>query len=208
MANPTAGFGLRPVRRGDGAAWTGAPVRALIAAAVATAQYIGDPVLALGASNTSEITHADSGMHIPGALPTVTIAVAGATNKIYGVIVGFDPVHRDSTPYREASTDRIVLLAPAWDPNIVFQVRDDASGVLGTAKVGANANLVAGGGGSTVTGRSSWMLDATTPTNDATYQVTILRAANMLNNDATLASTVWEVAINLPQPYPGIVGFA
>ena len=208
MANPTAGFGLRPVRRDDGAAWTGAPVRALIASGVATAQFIGDPVLALGVGSTSELTHVGSGKQIAGALPTVTIAVAGATNKIYGVIVGFDMIHRDSTVYREASTDRIVLLAPAWDPNIVFQVRDDASGVLGTAKVGANANLVAGAGGSTVTGRSTWMLDATTPTNDATYQCTILRAANILDNDATLASAVWEVQINLPQPYPGIVGFA
>jgi hypothetical protein len=208
MANATAGFGLKPVSRSNGAPWTGEPVRALIASGVATAQFIGDPVLALGAGNTSELTHVGSGKQIPGALPTVTIAVAGATNKIYGVIVGFDMIHRDSTIYREASTDRIALIAPAWDPNIVFRLRDDGSGVIGTALVGANANLVAGGGGSTVTGRSSWMLDATTPTNDATYQCTILRAANIFDNDPTLASAVWDVQINLPQPFPGIVGFA
>lgn len=207
MANPTAGFGLIPVSRSNGAPWTGAPVRALIASGVATAQYIGDPVLSLGAGNTTEIAHV-GGKFIPGSLPTVTIAVAGATNKLFGVIVGFDMVHRDSTVYREASTDRVALIAPAWDPTLAFRVRDDASGVIGTALVGANANLVAGGGGSTVTGKSSWMLDATTPTNDATYQCTILRAANILDNDATLASTVWDVAINLPQPFPGIVGFA
>jgi hypothetical protein len=188
--------------------WTGEPVRALITSSIGTAQYIGDPVLALGAGSTSELTHVGSGTQIPGALPTVTIATAGATNKLYGVIVGFDMVHRDSTIYREASTDRIALIAPAWDPDIVFQVRDDASGTIGTALVGANANLVAGGGGSTATGMSSWMLDASTPSNDATYQVTILRAANILNNDATLTSAVWEVQINLPQPFPGIVGFA
>lgn len=208
MANQTAGFGLFPVSRSNGAPWSGEPVRALISSGVATAQFVGDPVLALGASNTTELTHGGSGKWIPGSLPTVTIAVAGATNKIYGVIVGFDFVHADSTVYREASTDRIALIAPAWDPNIVFRLRDDASGVIGTALVGANANLVAGSGGSTVTGKSSWMLDATTPTNDATYQVTILRAANILDNDATLASAVWDVAINLPQPFPAIVGFA
>lgn len=207
MANPTGAFGLRPVRR-DGGPWTGQPVRALIASGVGTAQFIGDPVVALGAGNTGMIEHIGSGTQIPGALPTVTIATAGATNKIYGVIVGFDAVTRDSTIYREASTDRVALLAPAWDPEIVFQVRDDASGVIGTALVGANANLAAGSGGSTATGQSSWMLDATTPANDATYQCTILRAANLLNNDATLASAVWEVQINLPQPFPGIVGFA
>lgn len=208
MPNQTAGFGLIPVSRTSGAPWTGEPVRALIASGVATAQYIGDPVLALGAGSTAEFTHGGSGLHIAGSLPTVTIAVAGATNKIYGVIVGFDMVHRDSTIYREASTNRIALIAPAWDPNIVFRVRDDASGVIGTALVGANANLVAGGGGSTATGRSSWMLDATTPSNDATFQCTILRAANILDNDATLASAVWDVQINLPQPFPAIVGFA
>jgi hypothetical protein len=141
-------------------------------------------------------------------MPTVTIATAGADQKIYGVIVGFDMVHRDSTIYREASTNRIALIAPAWDPDIVFQVRDDGSGVIGTALVGATANLVAGAGGSVVTGLSSWALDATTPSGLATGQTTILRAANILNNDATLASTVWEVQINLPQPFPGIVGFA
>lgn len=207
MANQTAGFGLIPVSRTSGAPWTGEPVRALIASGVATAQYIGDPVLWVGAGSTAEFTHVGSGLQIAG-MPTVTIAVAGATNKIYGVIVGFDMVHRDSTVYREASTNRIALIAPAWDPNIVFRVRDDASGMIGTALVGANANLVAGSGGSTVTGRSSWMLDATTPGADATYQCTILRAANILDNDPTLASAVWDVQINLPQPFPGIVGLA
>lgn len=205
MANPTAGFGLTPVRYLNGAPWDGKLRPMLIASAVATAQYVGDPVLLLGASNTAELTHI-GGSFIPGALPTCTIAVAGATNKIGGVICAFMPVHRDSTIYREASTDRIAMVCV--DPNVVYQVRDDASGVIGTALVGANANLVAGSGGSTSTGRSSWLLDATTPTNDATYQTTILNAANIANNDATLASTVWEVVINLPQPYPGIVGFA
>jgi hypothetical protein len=204
MANPTGAFGLRPVRRGGGV-WTGQPVRALITSAIATAQFIGDPVVGLGASNTSQITHVGAGQQNPGALPTVTIATA-ATGLIYGVIIGFDMVHRDSTIYREASTDRIALIAPAWDPDVVFQVRDDGSGVIGTALVGAGADLVAGSGGSVVTGQSSWALDATTPVTDATGQVTILRAANIFNNDATLASTVWEVQINLPQPFPGITG--
>lgn len=208
MANPTAGFGLIPINRSTGGLWTGEPVRVLIASGVATAQFIGDPVLALGASNTAELTHVGSGKQIPGALPTATIAVAGATNMIYGVIVGFDMIHRDSTVHREASTDRIAKIAPAWDPNIVFRVRDDGSGVIGTALVGANANLVAGGGGETVYGKSSWMLDATTPGADATFQCTILRAANILDNDPTLASAVWDVQINLPQPFPRIVGFA
>jgi hypothetical protein len=206
MANPTGAFGLRPVRRGGGV-WTGQPVRALIASGVATAQFIGDPVVALGAGSTSEITHVGSGKQIAG-MPTVTIAAEGTNDKIYGVIVGFDMVHRDSTIYREASTDRIALIAPAWDPDVVFQVRDEGGSAIGTALVGGNANLVAGGGGSTTTGQSSWALDVTSVGADATFQCTILRAANILNNDATLVNAVWEVQLNLPQPFPGIVGFA
>lgn len=204
MANPTGAFGLRPVRRGGGP-WTGQPVRALITSAIATAQFVGDPVVALGAGSTAEFTHVGSGKQIPG-MPTVTIATAGATNKIYGVIVGFDMVHRDSTIYREASTNRIALIAPAWDPDIVFQVRDDGTGVIGTAGVMGNANLTAGAGGSIVTGLSSWALSPTGVGAQPTFQTTILRAANILNNDATLTSTVWEVTINLPQPFPGIPG--
>jgi hypothetical protein len=206
MANPTAGFGLEPVRR-SGAAWTGEPVPCYIGTGVGTAQFIGDPVLATGTSNTSVVEHI-GGKFEPGTLPAVTIAVAGSTNKIYGVIVGFMPVTRDSTIYREASTERVALVCPAWLPDVVFRVRDDASGTIGAALVSANANLVAGGGGSTVTGKSSWMLDATTPGADATMQTTILRAANIPNNDATVTSAVWEVQINLPQPFPGIVGLA
>jgi hypothetical protein len=206
MANPTTGFGLRPVSR-TGSPWTGSPMPCYIGTGVATAQYIGDPVLATGASNTAEVHHV-GGKFAPGTLPDVTIATAGATNKIFGVIVGFMMVHRDSTIYREASTARVALVCPAWLPDVVYQVRDDASGTLATTIVGANANLVAGSGGSTTTGRSSWMLDATTPSNDATYQVTILRGANIHDNAIGQTSAVWEVQINLPQPFPGIVGFA
>lgn len=205
MANPTAGFGLRPVRYRNGSPWDGKTTPMLITSGIATAQYIGDPVLLLGAGNTSAITHI-GGSFVVGALPTCTIAVAGATNKIAGVITGFMAVHRDSTVYREASTNRIALVCT--DPNVIFQARDDASGTIGTALSGANANLVAGSGGSTVTGISSWMLDATTPTNDATYQCTILNVSNIDNNDGTTTSAVWDIVINLPQPFPGIVGFA
>jgi hypothetical protein len=205
MANPTAGFGLKPVRYLNGSPWDGKLRPILIGSGIATAQYIGDPILLLGAGNTTEIAHI-GGKFVPGALSTATIASAGATNKIAGVICGFMAVHRDSTVYREASTNRVALCCV--DPNVIYQVRDDASGTIGTALVGANANLVAGSGGSTVTGQSSWMLDATTPTNDATYQCTILQASNIENNDATTTSAVWDVVINLPQPFPGIVGFA
>ena len=207
MANTSAPFGLRPVRNANGTPWTGKPGHYYLPTSDTHVVFIGDPVDVVGTSNTTEVVCL-GGTFPPGTLQTVTHATLADTNFVSGVVVGFEAVTRDSTTYREASTDRIALIAPAWDPNIVFRLRDDGSGVIGTALVGANANLVAGAGGSTVTGKSTWMLDATTPAADATFQVTILRAANIFDNDATLASAVWDVQINLPQPFPAIVGFA
>lgn len=48
MSNPTGGFGLRPVRRRDGAAWTGALSAVQLAYNNAHAIAKGDPVVSLG----------------------------------------------------------------------------------------------------------------------------------------------------------------
>jgi hypothetical protein len=208
MANPTGKFGLKPVRRRDGALWAGTLKPCLLPASNNTAAFVGDPVVLAGSANTSVVS-AIGGQFVVGALPTITQATAGegASNKISGVICGFMADHRDSPIYRVASTDRVALVCTdVFDT--VFQVRGSGAttGTFGAAAVGSQASLTSAAG-NTASGLSGWTLDeSTTAASSTSAQVTILAFANIFDNDATIPSAVFEVAINLPQPFPGIAG--
>lgn len=195
MANTSRPFGLRPVRYRNGSPWTGKGTPYYVPASYATALFIGDPVIITGTSNTSEVTRI-GGKFRPGALPEVNVATAGADNAITGVIVGFMSAHRDSDIYGPASTERIALVCD--DVNVVFQVQDDGSGSgLAATDVGNNANLVAGSGGSSVTGQSSWQLDATTPATTANFQVKIIGVSNIEGeNNLGEDYVIWDVVLN------------
>lgn len=189
MANTNAPFGLRPVRYMDGRPYNGAVVQGFATGATG-AIYVGDPVVLAGAANTSTFMGWQ-----PGTLPTVTVALDGDGDVIYGVCVGVVPVTRDSTPYRENSTDRIILIANG--PDLVFWGQCDAAGTAWAGTdVGSYANMLVGTG-STVTGRSGWTLDTTDvpDNNDPSNQLLILGLAPVPNN-AIGAYSVWEVLIN------------
>lgn len=196
MANTANARGLVPVRYRNGSPWDGKATPYYIGTGLGTAVFIGDPVVVDGSANASDITHV-GGRFRPGSLASVTLATAGDANRITGVVTGFMMIHRDSTVYREASTERIALVCD--DPNVVFQVQDDGSGSgLGITNVSQNANLVAGGGGSTATGMSSWALDATTPNTNNTYQVRILGMSNLIDRENNVDEDyiTWDVIIN------------
>ena len=193
MANADRPFGLRPVRYLNGSPWNGKSRPYYMTTSSGTALFIGDPVDITGASNTTEVT-VIGGNFPPGTLSTVTHATAGDGNRIVGVVTGVMAANRESTIYREASTARVIEVCD--DPNVVFQIQDDASGTLATTDVGLNANLVSGTG-STATGRSGWELDGTTPSADSSNQLLILNLANLQEtNDANGGNAVWEVKIN------------
>lgn len=182
MPNPNQAFGLRPVRTISGAPWNAQLKRVYFAAGESNAIFIGDPVVLAGASDT------------PGNYPTVTIASAGATNSIYGVVVGFDTDPTDLTLlHRKASTARYGYVV--IDPHVIFEVQ--CSGTLAYTDVGANAVLTAGGGGSTTTGYSSWALyNTTTPAADATFQLNIMGVSHRPNNTIGQYCVV-DVTLNL-----------
>lgn len=189
MANLNAPFGFRPTRYMNGTPYNGGGRAYYAPSSDATAMFIGDPVVITGVGQTNEFQGFG-----PGTLSTVTIATAGASNNVTGIIVGIQPVTRESTIYRAASTEMIVFVED--DPNVIFEVQDDGAATIGLAAVGLNANGVAGSGGSTVTGRSSWQLNAATVATTNTFQFTIIGAGRKIANDATLANAVWEVLMN------------
>lgn len=195
MANTSNPRGLVPVRYRNGSSWDGKVTPYYLGTGVG-AVYIGDPLILSGTANAAEISRI-GGRFRPGALPGAVLATAGSDNPIAGIVTGFMPLHRDSEIYGVASTERIALVSD--DVNVVYQVQDDGSGSgLGIATVGLNADLVAGGGGSTVTGLSSWQLDATTPNTTANFQVKILNISNIIDRENNLDEDyiTWDVVIN------------
>lgn len=188
MANVNAPFGLRPVRSLNGAPYNG-QCNFYFATGATGVIAPGDPVVMAGSANTSEF-----GGFQAGTLPTVTVALDGAGDPILGVCVGVQSVTRDSLPYRETSTDRIILVAD--DPQLIFQVQEDAGGTaLAAADVGQFVVFKVGTA-STVLNRSAWTIDtATAPNTTATFQALLWRLASMPGN-AIGAYAVWEVLIN------------
>lgn len=190
MANPNTPFGLRPVRyASSGKPYTGG-FNHYFATGASGAIYIGDPVVAAGAANTTLVQGFE-----PGWLPTCSVAADGDGDPILGVCVGIMPVTHESTNYRVDSTDRVIMVAD--DPDIVYWVQSDAAStaIAGTDSF-SYANLKIGTG-STFTGKSAWFLDTTDGPDaaDPSNQLLILGLAKIPGN-AIGTYSIWEVMIN------------
>jgi hypothetical protein len=190
MANANLARGLVPVRYRSGASYNGAANVYYVPATDSTALFLGDPVF--------PVTDASDA----NGIPTVIIATAAGGNYVLGAIVGIvshgDPVvarTRDSPVYRAASTAAYLLVAD--DPDLLFEMQEDGLGGVMTIGAGSrNVDLIAGTG-STVTGRSGWMLDSSTQQTTNTLQMRILRPVERPDNDTTIAYAKWLVSINL-----------
>lgn len=140
-----AAFGFRPVRLASGSPYNGQATSCVIPASDGTATFIGDFVKLAGGSDTTD------------AMPTVIQAAAG--DRLYGVVVGFEPDYSDLTnKYRLASTKRVARVVPAY-PGTVFEGQADGAVVAGD--VGQLADVVVGTG-DTATGRSAMEIDIST----------------------------------------------
>lgn len=193
MANIDRAYGLIPLRHRNGAPYNGAANPYVVDAGDGTALFIGDPVILTGTSNTSEVEAPGAGSFQPGTLPVVTIATAGASNFITGIVVAVaaDPVALENV-HRLASTERIVFVAD--DPDLLFSIQEDSvGGALAATSVGLNANLVAGAG-STVTNLSGWELDSSGAATTNNLQLRIERLLNQEDNEIGINAR-WEVAI-------------
>lgn len=191
MPNPNRPFGLRPVRYKNGAPWNGQATPYFVAAADATALFLGDPVVANGNSNSAAIGRG----HEPGTLASVIRAAA--TGVILGAVVGVEPETRDSTVHRVASTARVVLVAD--DPNLIFHIQDDGAGTPTADNVWNNALLTFATAGSAATGLSGAALSGASFATTQTHQLHMLGAARLPNNSVAEDFCIWEVLINTHQ---------
>lgn len=184
MANTDNAMGLKPVQHRNGAPYNGAFRIYSIAAGDGTATFIGDPVILAGTSQT-----------INGKIYSDVIQAATGS-VITGVVVGVVPVTQDSTRYRVASTQRLLMVAD--DPDLLFEIQEVSGGTALTANdAGLNANYVVAAG-STVTGFSGVELnnasEATTNTLDLHIVGPVQREDNAIGEHCK-----WLVSINRHQ---------
>lgn len=174
--------GLHPARYVSGAPYNGAFRSYTVPASDGTALYLGDLVTHVGtSSNVNGVDYQD--------------VTRSATGDVFaGVVVGFAPDTSSSTPYRAASTLRIVYVAD--DPNLLFLACDGASGTaFTTADVGLNCNIVVGAG-SVYTSRSGTTLDNTTEATTNTLDVKLVELLSRADNTYGQASANWLVRLN------------
>lgn len=182
MANPNTKFGLRPSRTVSGSPYSGSANAYSTAAGYGTALFLGDPVKLIG-----------TGQQIgDGTYGDVQAAATG--DVILGVVVGSIPLTRDSAVYREASTQRLVLVCD--DPNMLFEIQETSGGTaVAVNDIGLNANFIVATG-STTTGRSGVELDNSTPPNTTnTFDLKIVGLQSRADV-AQGANAKWLVRIN------------
>ena len=178
MANLDTPFGLKPVQHISGAPWYGATRRCRVDD-TAGDLGVGDAVVWNGAGLT--------------CYPEIVGATVGDGNKIFGVIVSFEPQVSNLERLYIASADSGYANV-CVDPDTVYEIQ--ANGVVGAADLGQNAVLVADHTVNTTTGISGTEMNATTAAN-ASYQLTIIGAPDRADNDTTLTHAKWYVIINL-----------
>lgn len=182
MANANAPMGLIPRMHRNGTPYSGSTRVYYVPASDANAIGIGDPVVVTGAGDS-----------VTG-VPVVTLATAGATNYITGVMVGVSAASLTSQsllPYRPASTAMFIEVCD--DPDVVFEIQ--SNGTLASGDMSANADL-ASGSLNTASGLSGWVLDESTVGTGATKQLKIMRIVRRPDNALGTNGKV-EVMINL-----------
>ena len=170
MANTDTPRGLRPVSDMSGAPYNGAVMRCYVPSSDSTAIYIGGLVKPAGSGDASGV------MSVTGNVST--------GDAVLGVVTGVEPVTRESTIYRAASTERYVYVAS--DPNALFEVQEDSGGAaLAVTAIGNSADLTGFTSGSTGTGLSAIEIDSSTATasGDGTEDVVILGYVQRVDNE-------------------------
>jgi hypothetical protein len=195
MANANVARGLIPYAMLWGQKYNGSFNTYFVPAAYGTALYVGDPVDIISSSNDAN------------GIPAVKLGIVGA--PLVGVVVGIinggdmgnvNAVTRDLPVYHPASTAQ--YLAVCDDPNVLYEIQDDASSQATAPNLWAskNASLVTGSG-STVTGYSGWQMAASTVAATNTLDLKIMRPLQQPDNTIGTAANTnmnakWLVKLN------------
>jgi hypothetical protein len=195
MANANVARGLIPYAMLWGQKYNGSFNTYFVPASYGTALYVGDPVDIVSSSNDAN------------GIPAVQLGVVGS--PLLGVVVGIinggdmgniNAVTRDLPVYHPASTAQ--YLAVCDDPNVLYEIQDDASSQATAPKLfaGKNASLVSGSG-STVTGYSGWQMAASTVATTNTLDLKIMRPLQQPDNTIGTAANTnmnakWLVKLN------------
>ena len=168
MANANRPAGFIPVQYLNGSEWSGQARIYSIAAAYATALYVGDPVISSGTSDANGV---------PGVI------LGAATGALRGVIVGLGSseglvanIVNPNIAYRPAAaqtTDWYAMVCD--DPNVLFELQEKAgTQQLAATEIGLNTvPVLAAGNGFT----SGWTLASytdATPNTTATLQLRLM----------------------------------
>jgi hypothetical protein len=190
MSNPTGGYGLRPVRRRDGAAWTGALTAVNIAFNSAHIIAKGDPVMSLN---------------------TGFVDVWASGNPIRGVFWGCEYLDPTNNYVNWFNAWRAPTLPPGTavtayvidDPDLIFEIRSSIGLQTLQGNVWNNASIqgmslpnAAGLSTATLTGI------ATT----ATLPLRIAGLSQKVGNDNTATANIAEVVFNNFELRPGQTG--
>lgn len=204
MTNVDNPHGLTPVGHLFGLDYNAGIHPYFVNSAYGTGLFIGDAVTKTGTANTAKVSAIGAGDFPIATLPEVILTAAGDGNPLTGVVVGVFPITRDSDIFSPASTQSIVMVCD--DPYVLFRIQ--ANGIIAPAQIGLNAVLIYTHAGSTITGISGAELDTTSdaPAADASNQLTILRQANVADNDTELTHPEIMVRINNHTEAHGAVG--
>lgn len=184
MANSDTPFGLRPKQDVSGRPYNGPLRHYSTPTGDSTAILIGDPVKLAGTSQT-----------ITGEV-YADVARAATGDVVLGVCVAVVPTTSESTIYRAASTQRLLMVCD--DPNALFEIQEVSGGTaLAANDIGLNADFVVAAG-STVTGQSGVELNNATEATTATLDLKIVGLARRPDN-AVGEHAKWLVRINRHQ---------
>jgi len=185
MANTSRINGFKPVKHQNGSPYNGQFNIYEVAAADATAVFVGDLVQSTAATGTE-------GYDCVGVVATTELTTGSG---LVGAVVGFvvDPTALNTPQYRAALTKRLVMVADA--PDLVFEVQDGGTVPCTQALIGSNTGYTIGSG-STTTGTSAATTGATVPATTVTLPLKILGFVKRPDNEAG-ASQKLLVKINV-----------
>ena len=188
MANADQAFGLKPVSYLNGSPYNGQARMYYVPSSDGTAIYLGTPVKLAGSADSDGVAD---------------VTVASTLDAILGPVVSVLSVTRESTIYREASSERYVYVAD--DPQLIFEIQEDSTGgALAATDVSLNAPWD-GSGGVTATGLSSVELDSSGAATTAGLDFSIIGLARRPDN-VIGTNAVWYVRLNDHQRINQVLG--